>query len=89
MIEDDDAISAWAQGLAPEGSPGEMSVMMRKAFGDENYERMVAQHETLTDLHISRQRSINNILTLVTFYGVVIVPLSIVAIVSIIIRNFF
>lgn len=89
MEPDDDDIAAWARDLKPEGAPGEMAMMMRKVLGDEGYEQAVAQHDTLTDLHIDRQRLINKILTLVVIYGAVIGPLVVVALVALFIRNFF
>lgn len=87
--DEDDAIAAWAQSLSPEGAPGEMSVMMRKVLGDVGYERAVAQHEALSDLHIGRQRLINKILMLIVIYGIVLGTLASVTLVAVSLRNFF
>lgn len=86
--DDDDPIAAWAQGLTPEGAPGEMATMMRKVLGDEGYEQALAQHNALSELHINRQHLINKILTLVVVYGVVIMVTFSVALVIFCVRNF-
>lgn len=86
---DDDAIAAWAQGLTPEGAPGEMAVMMRKILGDEGYEQALAQHDALSDLHLDRQRLVNKILMLVVIYGAIIIPLAALVFAAVLIRNFF
>lgn len=91
--DDDDAIAAWAEQLTPEGAPGEMSTMMRKVLGDAGYEKMVADHEIITNLHITRQFLINKILTLVCALGVVFFFMGSIAagglLVLLFTRNFF
>jgi hypothetical protein len=93
MYDDDgaDPISEWANNLTPEGAPGEMATMMRKMLGDQGYERMVAQHDAITEMHMERQRLINKILSLIVIYGTFFGALaagSLMALVVICARNF-
>ncbi len=83
---DEDDIAKWADSLSPEGSPGVMSKRLREYLGDRGYEKIVAQNDAASEAYLTKQRLINNILSLVVFYGVIFGFVALVASVAVLIK---
>lgn len=87
--QENDDIANWAEGLTPEGAPGEVSAYMRKVLGDRGYEKAVENQDFYVATHLQRQGLINVLLVIVAFYGVVIGAVATVALVAFVIQIIF
>lgn len=67
-MTDPDDISSWAEGLTPDGSPGQMAEAMRQWFGDKGYEKIVAHNEAIAEGALARQRLVNGLLSVVILF---------------------
>lgn len=81
-------ISQWAANLTPDGAPGLMAQRMREYFGDAGYEKVVAQNDAATALHLQRETLINSLLSVASLSAIAFGSVGFVAAVLGVLRSF-